>query len=102
MDDEEILGRLLKIEAEAAALVDDAQADADRRISEGERRNRADYEERYGREAVEMEADYQKEIAVVKDQYQKELDACRGKLNAIAADTRRFSALMEELLAGER
>jgi hypothetical protein len=82
--------------------VDDAQAEADRRVSEGEGQNRAAYEERYGREAAVLEADYRKEIVSVKDQYQKELEAYREKLNAINADRGRFSALMEELLAGDR
>ncbi|MDR1586330.1 MAG: hypothetical protein LBS57_02605 [Treponema sp.] len=102
MNDEEILGHLLKIEAEAAALVDDAQAEADRRVSEGERLNRAAYEERYGREAAALEADYKKEIILVKDRYQKELEAYREKLNAMTADTGRFAALVEELLSGDR
>ncbi|MDR0878803.1 MAG: hypothetical protein LBN21_12185 [Treponema sp.] len=98
-DNDGVLAHLLKVESEAAALVDDAQAEADRRITDGEKQNRAAYDERYGREAAEEEADYQKEIESVKNQYKKELEAYKEKLNAINADTGRFEALMEELLA---
>jgi F0F1-type ATP synthase membrane subunit b/b' len=100
MNDEEILGHLLKIEAEAAALVRDAQAEADRRVDEGEKQNRAAYDGRYRAEAARLEAEYQKEKEKVNDQYQKELEAYCEKLNAINADTGRFSASLEALLSG--
>lgn len=100
MNDEEILGHLLKIEAEAAALVNDAQAEADRRVAEGEKQNRADYEERYHAGAGRLEAELQKEKEQVKDQYQKELAAYREKLNAINADMGRFAASLEGFLSG--
>jgi regulator of protease activity HflC (stomatin/prohibitin superfamily) len=91
---QELLGHLLKIEAEAAALVDDAQAEADRRVAEGERQNRARYEEGYGQEASALEADYTKEIALVREHYKRELDAYRDGLAAIKTDMESFSALM--------
>jgi regulator of protease activity HflC (stomatin/prohibitin superfamily) len=91
---QELLGHLLKIEAEAAALVDDAQAEADRRVAEGERQNRARYEEGYSREASALEAEYTKEIAAVRENYRKELDAYRDGLAAIKTDIESFSALM--------
>jgi F0F1-type ATP synthase membrane subunit b/b' len=40
-EDKDVLQHLLHLEAEASALVDDAQAEADRRVSEGEKQNRA-------------------------------------------------------------
>ena len=94
----ELLGHLLKIEAEAAALVDDAQAEADRRIAGGERQNRARYEERYGQEASALEAEYAKEIAAVRENYKGELDAYRDSLAAIKTDIDGFSALMNARL----
>jgi F0F1-type ATP synthase membrane subunit b/b' len=94
----ELLGHLLKIEAEAAALVDDAQAEADRRVAEGERQNRARYEERYGQEAAALEAEYVKAVAAVKENYKRELDAYRDGLAAIKTDTEGFAALMNARL----
>jgi hypothetical protein len=93
-----LLDHLLKIEAEAAALVDGAQAEVDRRASEAERHNRARYEERYGQESAALEAAYQREIAGIKEYYKEELDAYRESLNHIKTDTDRFSTLMTALL----
>jgi hypothetical protein len=93
-----LLEHLLKIEAEAAVLVKEAQAEVDRRIAEAEQRNRALHEEEYGREAAEREAAYQKEVNSVKSYYDEELDSYRQSLDLVAADTKRFSALMTELL----
>jgi hypothetical protein len=93
------LEHLLKIEAEAAALVDGAQAEVDHRVSEAERHNRARYEERYGREAAALEAAFHREIEGTKDYYKEELDAYRESLDHIKMDRGRFSALMTALLA---
>jgi hypothetical protein len=96
-----LLDHLLKIEAEAAALVDGAQAEVDHRASEAERHNRARYEERYSRESAALEAAYHREIEGVKAYYQEELEAYRESLNRIKMDRERFSALMTAFLAGE-
>jgi uncharacterized protein YlxW (UPF0749 family) len=101
MNDEEILGHLLKIEAEAAALTHDAQAEADRRVDEGEKQNRAAYDQRYRAEAERLETEYQKEKENVNSLYQKELEAYRAKLNAVSGNTVRFAALLETLLSRE-
>ncbi|MDR2259009.1 MAG: hypothetical protein LBE14_07665, partial [Treponema sp.] len=69
----ELLTHLLKIEAEAAALVNEAQAEADRRAGEGEKTNRARYEEQYGRAAAALEAAYVRDIEGAKAAYTKEL-----------------------------
>ena len=101
MENDEALGHLLKIEAEAAALVNDAQAEADRRIAESEKQNRAVYEERYQTEIERLETEFQKEKEKVKEQYQKELEAYREELSGLGTDMDHFSALFNELLAGE-
>jgi regulator of protease activity HflC (stomatin/prohibitin superfamily) len=101
MDDEDVLGHLLKIEAEAAALVNEAQAEAERRIADGEKQNRGAYEERFRAETAEQETEYQKAREQVKARYQKELEAYREKLDANNADMKQFSVLLNTLLAGE-
>jgi hypothetical protein len=99
--DAHVLGHLFQIEAEAAALVDDAQAEADRRVAEGERLNRSRYDEQYGREAAELEQGYEKEVVAVKDDYQHQLDRYRKSLDSIAVNQDRFRALMDDFLAKE-
>ena len=97
MDEHEILQHLLNLESKAAALVNDAQAEADRRLSEGEKQNRAHYDEVYSMEAEELEASYIKNIATVKEDYSNQLEAYRESLKSIPLDKTAFSSLTEKL-----
>jgi len=98
MDDQKVLQHLLDLEAQAAALVDDAQREADRRISEGEKQNRSDYDEIYSREVQALEESYNKKLAVIKEDYQKQMDACRESLKVMSLNTAGFSSLVEKYL----
>ncbi|MDR1024989.1 MAG: hypothetical protein LBL56_04620 [Treponema sp.] len=99
--EENILGHLLKVEADAASLVDDAQAEADRRIAESEKQNRSRYDEEYAQKAAELDRAFEDEITRIRADYQDQLEAYRKGLDLIPVDQERFSALMDELLAGE-
>jgi F0F1-type ATP synthase membrane subunit b/b' len=96
--DENVLGHLLKIEAEASALVDDAQAEADRRVAESEKQNRSLYDQEYGRRAAELEAAYAGEIDRIKADYRNRIEEYRKSLEALSADRGRFSALLDTFL----
>jgi F0F1-type ATP synthase membrane subunit b/b' len=96
---ENILGHLLKIEADASALVDDARAEADRRIAESEKQSRSRYEEAYASKAGALDRAFEEEMARIRADYQEQLAAYRRDLEALPVDQGRFSALMDELLA---
>jgi hypothetical protein len=96
--DKEVLRHLLNLEAEAAALVDDAQAEADRRVGEGEKQSRSCYDETYAAEVAALEASYTGEIAAVKADYKKQLDTYRDSLKTIPVNRGAFSALAERQL----
>jgi hypothetical protein len=98
--DRDILQRLLKVESDAAVLVDDAQAEADRRIVEGEKESRARYDERYNQEAARLDGDYARTIQAAKEDYRKQLDAYRESLNGMPVRKDDFFALVERLLFG--
>ncbi|MDR2377072.1 MAG: hypothetical protein LBD96_11625 [Treponema sp.] len=93
-----ILAHLLKIEADAASLVDDAQAEADRRIAESEKQNRSRYDEEYTQKAAELDRAFEEELSRIRADYQDQLEAYRKSLDAIPADQGRFSTLMDEFL----
>jgi F0F1-type ATP synthase membrane subunit b/b' len=101
MDNDKALEHLLQIETKAAALVDDAQAEADRRIAENEKGNRELYEERFKVEAEARETALRKEKDRLRKQYQKELDDYRKEISGINADFGNFSALFSKFYAGE-
>ncbi|GHV86419.1 hypothetical protein AGMMS50230_20270 [Spirochaetia bacterium] len=102
MEDSNILQHLLEIEANAAVLVDDAQAEADRRIKAAEEQNRLLYEKQYQSLVAELEAEYGKEQTALKARYEQSLDEYRQSLDALPLDKGAFSALAYSLLLGEK
>ena len=98
MDEQEVLQHLLDLENRAAVLVNDAQAEADRRLSEGEKQNRARYDEVYSAEVAELEASYAQNLAAVKQDYSSQLEAYQKSLISISLDKVAFCSLAEKLL----
>jgi len=101
MEDKDILQHLLEIEGSAAALVDDAQAEADRRIKEAEEQNRLAYDGEYQKLIAELETEYKKELDAARAEYDKSLDEYRQSLDTMPRDNNAFSALAYSLLLGE-
>jgi len=98
MDDHDVLQHLLGLENDAAAMVNDAQAEAERKIADREKQNRARYDEVYAREAGILEASYVQKIAAVKEDYQKQLEAYREGLKTQPLDNKAFSSMAEKFL----
>ena len=92
------LEHLLKIETEAAALVNDAQEEADKRLRENDERNRIQYETQYKTHIQLLKTCFDNERDVVKKQYQKELDNYRTEISNINTDNHKFSILMEKYI----
>ncbi|MDR2500654.1 MAG: hypothetical protein LBD37_06190 [Treponema sp.] len=100
-EEEDVLGHLLSIEAQAQDLLRDAQETADRRIMEAEQAGRSQYEEQYREAAARLEAEYEQSLAALKASYQKEMERYREGLQAAAVDQERFRRVMDRLLEGE-
>ena len=98
MDEHEVLQHLLDMEAQAANLVDEAQAESERRIFDGGHQNSARYEEVYARELQAQEESYIKNLAMVKEDYRKQLEAYRESLKDMPLKTEGFFALAEKFL----
>jgi len=92
------LEHLLKTEAQASALVNDAQAEADRRILDNEEKNRADYEERYKNEFDKRKKLLDNEKVKINELYQKELDNYKDEISRIVVNNEKFSVLMNNLI----
>jgi vacuolar-type H+-ATPase subunit H len=101
MDNDEVLGHLLKIESEAAALVNDAQMEADRRVLEAEKQNHAAYEERYRTAGEKLENEFQASKEKIRRQYQTDLESYSTKISSFHVDVNRFSALLDRLVTEE-
>jgi vacuolar-type H+-ATPase subunit H len=101
MENETTLDQLLKIEAKAAALVKDAQEEADRRIQKNEETNRAAYEQCIKSEVQLMEVEFLKEKEKINMNYQKKLDEYKEEISGVKINTEFFSALLETYSAAE-
>jgi F0F1-type ATP synthase membrane subunit b/b' len=101
MDNKEVLGHLLEIESEASALVNEAQAEADRRILEVEKQNHAAYEERYSGESKRLEREFNTVKENARQQYQTELEAYREEISSIHVDVNRFATLLDKFITEE-
>jgi hypothetical protein len=100
--DQDILRHLLDVETDAQSLVNDAQAEADRRTAEMEKRNRARYEERYTREAALLDSRYESELGAIKDEYNRRLDEYRLGLDDRKPDYAEFYRLLDSFLGKDR
>ncbi|MDR0494136.1 MAG: hypothetical protein LBG95_00700 [Treponema sp.] len=101
MDNNEILGHLLKIESEAAALVEDAQEEADKRLLEADRQNHSAYEERYRKENERLENELSAKKDEARRRYQAELESYIAEISSVPVDNKRFSALLDRLVTEE-
>ena len=98
MDDHEILQHLLDLENKVAALVTDAQAEADSRVAEGERQNRARHDETYAKEVEALDLNYTQSLASIKENYQKQLADYRETLIKVTVNETAFSSLAEKYI----
>jgi hypothetical protein len=99
-EDSAVLRRLLEVEAEAAALVDKAQAEADKRLKACEEQNRTRHDEEYRRLMDGLEARYGERLEAARAEYRASLDEYRKSLDSMPFDTAAFSRLAGELLLG--
>jgi cell division septum initiation protein DivIVA len=95
---EEVLRHLLTIEGQALTLVDDAQAEADRRVAEAEKQGRSGYEERYGREAAALDAEYAGKSAAIREEYHRQIESYRVSLETVKPDIEGFCSLLDRFL----
>jgi hypothetical protein len=98
----DVLRHLLEIESQAASLVDEAQAEADRRVAESEKENRIRYDERYGLDAAKLNEEYKTAALAVNADYKRQLDAYSSSLEAMPVQRAAFFALAERLFFGDR
>jgi vacuolar-type H+-ATPase subunit H len=98
MPDQDVLRHLLEVEANALVLVNDAQTEADRRVSEAEKRNCVRYEDTYTKEAADLDAKHEREIAAAKEAYNHQLEDYRRELDGMQPDHAAFNLLLERFL----
>ena len=92
------INHLLEVEKNAAALIDDAAQEADRRLSEARAKYNSEYKARYEKEAARLEAEYQTAHEKIAEKYQKEIDSYKESLAAKPQDSAAFAETLNRLL----
>ncbi|MDR2662733.1 MAG: hypothetical protein LBC31_07035 [Treponema sp.] len=100
MEDTDVLQHLLEIESRASVLVDDAQAEADKRIKAAEEQNRLYYDKQYQDLVQKLEAEYLEQMQGVRAEYRQSLEEYRKSLDFMPLDRAAFSAAVSQLLTG--
>jgi vacuolar-type H+-ATPase subunit H len=98
MEDQDVLRHLLEIEAQASSLVDDAQAEADRRLKESEEQNRTRYDEEYRSLVEKLEAGYKQRLGAVRAEYTESLENYRASLDSMPRNAPGFNILAHKLM----
>ena len=93
-----VLDLLLKTEAEAAALVNDAQLEADRRIHDNEEKNRLSFDEKIKNEIQKQELNLKVEKEKINSLYENALNDYRNEIKNITSDENRFFDLLNKYL----
>ena len=101
MKNNEELENLLKIEAQAADFVNDAQAEADRRIQENENKNRSEFEKTLAAETEVKENIYKTEKEKIENQYQSILEEYCREISGLHINTEKFCTLLNKYIEAQ-
>jgi vacuolar-type H+-ATPase subunit H len=98
---ENTLDYLLQVEAKAAAMISEAQAEADKRIHDNEEKQHAVYEECFKVEVQAQEVLLQENNEKIKVQYQQKLDEYRNEISSIDINKELFFETLNKFIAAE-
>jgi FMN phosphatase YigB (HAD superfamily) len=99
MTSQELVQHLLDVEEKAGGIVQDAQAEADKRVMEASRTIRANHQALLARHFADLDAAYQAAITASRAGYDKQLDDYRQSLAALPVHADGFSALAARYFA---
>jgi len=88
---------LLEVEKNAAALINDAAEEADRRISQAKLQYNTEYKKRYETEASSLETEFKNQNKIITEKYQKEIDSYKDSIASRPQDSDSFSAALDKL-----
>jgi F0F1-type ATP synthase membrane subunit b/b' len=98
MDEQDMLRHLLDVESNAAALVNDAQVEADKRVAENEKEHRSRFDDRYNQEVSVLEKNYQDALSEVKREYDETLNIYRESVSRENINQNAFVNIAESFL----
>jgi F0F1-type ATP synthase membrane subunit b/b' len=94
----DVILHLLEEEKKSAAMLAEAQAEADKSVAKARAEAGEKYKTRFEQLIARLEDSYAKETAVITNEYTTNMEQYRAKLGNIAVDTGAFNALLDKLL----
>jgi len=99
MNEEQLVQHLLEIEERASAVVEEAQAESDKRLLEAEVNAKAEFERLLKERLQEAQTSYAEKSAALKTAQKKEIDAYRGSLSSLKVNHEAFNSMASGLFA---
>ena len=101
MEKENTLDYLLQVESKAAAMVNEANEEAERRVQACEKENHNAHEERCSAQVKLLKSLLIENLERSKDDYQKALEEYSNSLSLADINVEQFSSLLNEYLERE-
>lgn len=94
----DIINHLLAIEKDASSLINDAQIESEKRISEAKIKYNAEYKEKYDAAVKVLEKEYESELEKIKAAHDKEIKDYENELESSEKNSKAFNEALDKLL----
>jgi len=94
----DIINHLLSIEKDASSLINDAQIEAEKRVSDAKVKYNSEYKEKYEAIVKDLESDFQTEMEQIKAAHDKEIKDYENELESCEKNATNFNQVLDKLL----
>jgi vacuolar-type H+-ATPase subunit H len=95
MPDIDVINHLLEQEERAESMLQESQAESDRRIAKARADAEADYKAKYEKVVAALDAEYTAETAKIENEHRTRSQEYHGRLEALKTDKKAFNALLD-------
>lgn len=100
MNETDVIGHLIQIESEAADMLLNAQAEADKRITEAKQKADNIYKEKYENLINELEDTYNQQKKQIDEEIQIKFDSYKEKVTSSNQDKRAINTKLQTYIFG--
>lgn len=94
----DIINNLLEIEKDAASLINNAQIEAQKRVSDAKNKYNTEYKQKYDDIVFQLEKEYDSEIEKINKEYDDSISSFKNKLEEKQKNTNAFNSLLDKIL----
>ena len=101
MQETDVIGHLIEIENQAAAMLLEAQSIADGKVAEARQNAENQYKAGYEALVSKLEKDFQQNSTKILSEYDEKFAAYKNNIEQLPKDTVAFNSLFDSLLFGK-